>query len=295
MRTVGEAFAAHLQGGATTVARAWIVTRQDGQVMGFTDHDRPLSVDGVVCAPETGLDATAVEASTGLSVDNSQAIGALSSAGITELDIETGKFDAAEVALWLVNWTDPDQKLLQFRGTLGEIRRGDGTFEAELRGISEAMNKPVGRVYMRQCDRVLGDAKCGFDVNAPGFVAEADVDFFEGRKAMELKGIGAFEEGWFLNGAAEWLTGANAGASALVRIDRTDGVVRTVELWQETRFAIGIGDRIRLHAGCDKAAETCRKKFDNLLNFRGFPQMPGEDWSVAYPVSGSDQDGGSLE
>ena len=88
---------------------------------------------------------------------------------------------------------------------------------------------------------------------------------------------------------------SNAGRDGLVRIDRLDGVVRTVELWEETRFPIEVGDRLRIHAGCDKAAETCRVKFDNLLNFRGFPFMPGEDWSVAYPVSGSVMDGGKRE
>ena len=112
---------------------------------------------------------------------------------------------------------------------------------------------------------------------------------------VRLKGIGDFEEGWFLNGVCTWVTGANAGIDGLVRIDRLDGPDRVVELWQETRFSIALGDRLKLYAGCDKTSETCRLKFDNLLNFRGFPQMPGEDWSVAYPVSGKDMDGGSLE
>ena len=293
MRQVQTELQAHLDSGATTLCRAWILRRADGVVFGFSDHDKALSVDGVVCEAASGMDASALESSTGLAVDNAQAVGALSSVGITDLDVETGRFDGAEVWHWLVNWQDTAQKTLLFRGTLGEIRRGAGAFEAELRGLSEALNRPVGRAYLRQCDRVLGDGKCGFDINAAGFVTDAVVDFVSGRRVIELKDISGFADQWFLHGKLLWLTGANAGAEALIRVDDLRGNTRVVELWEETRFAIENGDTLRLHAGCDKSMETCKGKFGNFANFRGFPHMPGEDWSVSYPVAGDDLDGGS--
>ncbi|MCP5074609.1 MAG: DUF2163 domain-containing protein [Rhodobacteraceae bacterium] len=295
MRVVDSNLQAHLNGGATTVCRAWIVRRQDSVEYGFTDHDLDLTVDGVVCEAASGMDANTLESSTGLSVDNSQAIGALSSVGVVDADIEAGKFDSAEVWHYLVNWQDPSQCILQFRGTLGEIKRGAGMFEAELRGLSEALNKPVGRVYLRQCDRNLGDAKCGFDLFAPGFFAEDSVVQFSGRRVVEMENLSGFEDGWFLDGKVTWLTGQNAGAEGLVRADETRSGTRAIELWEETRLPITVGDTLRLHAGCDKQVETCKAKFANLTNFRGFPHMPGEDWSVSYPVSGSDMDGGSKE
>ena len=293
MRQVQTELQAHLDGGATTLCRAWILRRADGVVFGFSDHDKALTVDGVVCEAASGMDASALESSTGLAVDNAQAVGALSSVGITDLDVETGRFDGAEVWHWLVNWQDTAQKTLLFRGTLGEIRRGAGAFEAELRGLSEALNRPVGRAYLRQCDRVLGDGKCGFDINAAGFVTDAVVDFVSGRRVIELKDISGFADQWFLHGKLVWLTGANAGAEALIRVDDLRGNTRVVELWEETRFAIENGDTLRLHAGCDKSMAACKEKFGNFANFRGFPHMPGEDWSVSYPVAGGDLDGGS--
>jgi len=39
---------AHLDTGATTLARAWAVTRADCVVLGFTDHDRYLEFEGIV-------------------------------------------------------------------------------------------------------------------------------------------------------------------------------------------------------------------------------------------------------
>ena len=295
MRKINEDLQAHLQTGATTMCRAWIITRTDGVTFGFTDHDKALTVEGVSCEAASSMDATAVESTTGLSVDNSQAVGALSSVGITDLDIETGKYDGAEVRHFLVNWRDPSQTILQFRGSLGEIRRGSGAFEAELRGLSEALNKPVGRAYLRQCDRVLGDAKCKVDIFADGFVAEDAVDTSIGRRVVELKLLGEFPEDWFLHGKATWVTGANAGSDGLIKMDQKRGVVHIIELWEETKFPIENGDILRVHAGCDKQQGTCKTKFGNFLNFRGFPHMPGEDWSVSYPVSGTDMDGGSRE
>lgn len=293
MRDVDAALKAHLETGATTLARAWIVRRNDGAILGFTDHDKALTVDGVLCEPDSGMDASSIERSTGLSVDNAQAIGALSSAGIRDVDIEQGKFDGAEISHWTVNWQDPSQALLQFRGTLGEIRRGSGAFEAELRGLAEPLNAPVGRIYTRRCDRIVGDSKCGVDLTAPAMNAVATVDAFEGRKVVEFFGLGSFSDGWFTQGMLTWQTGQNAGSSGIVRLDSKRGNDHVVELWEETRLPIAAGDQVKLTAGCDKTSDTCRDKFSNLLNFRGFPHLPGEDWSVAYPVSGTKMDGGS--
>lgn len=56
----------HLATGATTLARCFAVTRKDGAVMGFTDHDRDLSFEGIVFRADSGLTAKAIQQSTGL-------------------------------------------------------------------------------------------------------------------------------------------------------------------------------------------------------------------------------------
>ena len=82
MGVSGE-FLTHMQSGVTTVCRAWAITRRDGVTFGFTDHDLPLAFDGLSFKAETGLSAMALQQSTGLSVDNSEALGALSDAAVT--------------------------------------------------------------------------------------------------------------------------------------------------------------------------------------------------------------------
>ena len=51
----------------------------------------------------------------------------------------------------------------------------------------------------------------------------------------------------------------------------------SIELWQAMSEAVAVGDAFTVTAGCDKQFSTCKAKFDNALNFRGFPYMPGND------------------
>jgi uncharacterized phage protein (TIGR02218 family) len=283
----------HLATGCTTVARCWAVTRRDGVTLGFTDHDRPLAWDDLTFRPESGLTAKSLVQATGLSVDNSEAMGVLSSDAISEADIEAGRYDGAEVRLWHVNWTDPAQRSLRFRGTLGEIRRGDGAFQAELRGLSEALNRPLGRLYQRTCGASLGDAQCCVATVGPGLSADLSAGETQGG-TFRLPGLTEFAPGWFEHGRLTVLTGEGEGLTGIVRSDRRQGNLRVIELWQPIRATVAPADTIRLEPGCDRTARTCRDRFANIANFRGFPFIPGEDWLMAIPTRSGANDGGSL-
>ncbi len=287
-----EALDLHLKSGTTGVSRCWRVARADGETYGFTDHDRDLTFDGTTFRAGTGLSAAALSQTTGLSVDNTEAVGALSDAAITEGDIFAGRFDGAEVEAWLVQWADPENRVLQFRGAMGEITRTNGAFSVELRGLAERLNVPTGRVFQRGCQAVLGDAACGFDMTAPGYVAEAPVTTSDGR-AFTLDSLTNYEPRWFDRGQLRVLSGAAAGLSGAIKLDRIEDGTRKVELWDALRDIIVPGDLVRLTAGCNKRMETCRAKFANLLNFQGFPDIPGEDWQVAHPTRLSARSGGS--
>lgn len=291
---LGEAFQTHLAGGVTTVARAWAVVREDGKTLGFTDHDLPLTFEGIMFEAASGLTAQAVQQSTGLAVDNSEALGALSHPAITEGDLDAGRYDGAEVQVWLVNWADVAQRAVIFRGSIGEVERADGAFRAELRGLTEALNQPQGRVYQGPCAAVLGDAACKVDLGAAAYSVEAEVISVGEGRTFDLGPLEGYAEGWFERGVLRVLSGQGAGLSGLIRSDRKIDGARQLQLWERIRAGIGPGDRVRVSAGCDKRAVTCRAKFSNFNNFRGFPHIPGEDWLMAYPTRDGANDGGSL-
>lgn len=295
MRTIDPTLQERLDGGATTLCRCWLVTRKDGQRLGFTDHDGDVAFDGVTFRASSGLDASALQSATGLSVDNAQAVGALCDAAVREEDVRAGLYDRAEILHWLVDWRDTELRVLQFRGTFGEIRRTDGAFEVELRGLAEALNAPVGRTILRSCDRALGDVRCRFDVNAAGFSGEGVLGEGSAGASLVAAGLQGFADGWFRHGVLTWIDGANTGLRSTVKADRlAPSGTRHLQLWQAPGAPIVPGDRFHVVAGCDKRAATCRAKFSNFLNFRGFPHLPGDDWVTAYPKDGSIHDGGSL-
>jgi len=283
----------HLALGVTTVCRAWLVRRRDGVAYGFADHDGDLSWDGQVFKASSGMTARVLQQTTGLSVDNSEALGALSDASVTEGDLLAGRFDGAEVRSWLVNWADVAQRVEQFRGSFGEITRVAGQFRAELRGQTEALNKPKGRVYHRGCSAILGDAACGFDLERPEFSSVAEVEQTAG-VVLRFAGLTSYAPGWFQRGRLVVQSGAATGLVGVIKADKQDGSQRVIELWAGLGVGLAVGDVVRLEAGCDKTAATCQVKFDNFLNFRGFPHIPGDDWLASYPTSSQAMDGGSL-
>lgn len=291
---LGEGFIDHVQSGLTTLARCWLLRRKDGWARGFTDHDEDVVFGGVTFRADTGLTAHAIMQTTGLAIDNTEALGALSDASVTEADIRAGRFDGAEIEAWLVNWANPDERLLQFRGALGEITRSGGAFRAELLGLTETLNRPQGRVYQSACSAVLGDARCRFDLDQPGFSAELDVVAVEDDVRFTLDGATGQPERWFEKGCFKVLDGPGAGLVGVIKNERVGPGGRVVELWQAIRASVRVGDRVRIEAGCDKRHQTCRDRFDNIVNFRGFPHIPGEDRLLSVPVQGTtvDETGG---
>ena len=89
------------------------------------------------------------------------------------------------------------------------------------------------------------------------------------------------------------LDGAAAGLTGVIKRDVETSGIRNITLWHPIRAAIAAGDQVRIEAGCDKRAITCRLKFQNFLNYQGFPDIPGDDWSISDPSRAGNLDGGS--
>jgi uncharacterized phage protein (TIGR02218 family) len=284
---------AHLKTGATTTCRAWAVTRRDGLVYGFTDHDRDLSFDGISFKANSGLTAGALQQTTGLAVDNTEVIGSLRDDAISETDLLSGRFDGADVVTWLVNWRNTDQRSIRFRGRFGEIRLSGGSFRVELRGLTDQLNQARGRVYQAACPAVLGDQECQVDLSLPSLSVETVIKRIGRSGEYFLPSQPGFDDRWFDFGRVRIQTGAAEGMIAVVRRDAEKDGFRRIELMADFDLLPEVGDAILLYAGCDKQANTCRVKFNNFMNFRGFPHVPSSDWMASYPVSTQVNDGSS--
>lgn len=147
----------------TTTCLCWRLTRGDGLIVGLTDHDAPVSFEGVTYMPGAALSSGSFSASKDLRPSRADASGALSSDAITEEDLGAGRWDGARVDVFRADWKTPAAHLLIWSGYLSEITHGKSGFTVELVSLKADLERPVGRVFSRQCDAVLGDARCGAD------------------------------------------------------------------------------------------------------------------------------------
>ncbi|MCP8937778.1 DUF2163 domain-containing protein [Alsobacter sp. SYSU M60028] len=293
MRDLPEGLAAALAGGATTLARCWRLARRDGLTLGFTDHDRDIAFGGLVHAAGTGLEAADLQSELGFAVGGGEVSGALSAPGLAEADLAAGRWDDAAVELWLVDWENPDNRLLLEVGSLGEVRRAGAAFTAELRGLAHRLDETRGRLFQAGCDAELGDARCGVALAAwrgRGVVARTD-----GAAWIVASGLDAFASGVLAGGLVTFAGGANAGVAVEVKAHGREPDGATLALWEAMAAPIAPGDVFDVTAGCDKSFATCRARFGNGVNFRGFPHIPGNDFVVRVARDGEPGlDGGSL-
>lgn len=286
MKTLPEGLIAHLESGTTTLCWCWRLTRRDGLVQGFTDHDRDLVFDGTAFEAAAGFEPSEARAGLGLAVDNLEISGALSSAYLDDADLAAGFYDDATVEIFRVNWADLAQRVLMRSGTLGEVKRAGAAFSAEVRGLSHYLQQPKGRLFQYSCDADLGDARCGVALVGPVYAGAGTVTAVVSERAFTAAGVDSYDTDWFTRGLLTFSSGAATGQKVEVRRHTRTGSSVTFDLWQPVRAPLTSGMTFTVTAGCDKAHATCRAKFANIVNFRGFPNMPGNDFLTAVARPG---------
>jgi uncharacterized phage protein (TIGR02218 family) len=286
MRTIPTALQTKLDSGITTLCRCWRVARRDGQVLGFTDHDEDVILDGLTCRAGTGFAGAEATSKFGLAVAGSEILGALDDEALSEAELVAGRYDAASIEIHLVDWSEPALHVLLASCVLGEVRREGAAFTAELRSLADRLNEESGRRYTARCSADLGDARCTVDLDDPAFRGDGAILGLRGTSSFVASGLDDFDEGWFTTGRLEWTGGANAGLAVEVKRHRLDDGDVAIELWQAMPEPLAEGDAFIVTAGCDKRFDTCGAKFDNIVNFRGFPHIPGNDFVASYAVAG---------
>jgi uncharacterized phage protein (TIGR02218 family) len=290
MRDVSPSLRAKLDAAVSTFCNCWRLVRKDGMVLGFTDHDRDLEFGGVLYRAASGLTASEAESSLGLAVGGGEVSGALRSDGIVEPDLADGLYDGAAVEIWLVDWGDVEDRLLLDAASIGEVRRSEFAFVAELRSLAHLLDQPRGLSFQRCCSADLGDARCRVDLESESFRASGAIVGLSDRGLVVGLAVD-FADDFFTGGRARFA----GGAAITIKSHQAAEGVAMLSLWTQPSGAIAIGDSVELVAGCDKSAATCEAKFGNIVNFRGFPHMPGNDLVIAYPSAlAPTMDGGSL-
>lgn len=276
MKQISPALAAHLSGECTTLATCWKLTRRDNTILGYTDHDRDIIFESVTYKAETGFTPSAIESNAALNVDNLDVEGMLSDGAITESDILAGKYDFAAIEIFQLNYRDPTQGALKLRrGWLGEISLQKHQFVAEIRGLTQKLSQTIGEFFSPSCRATLGDTRCKVNLATHTVTGSVTTPLskqtFKDSARTEASGIFNF-------GLLTFTGGANNGLSMEVKeyskLSAGDGQITLV---LPMPFTVSAGDSYQMSKGCDKTVETCVARFNNILNFRGEPSVPGLD------------------
>lgn len=295
MKNISDALQEHLDSGATTMCYCWRITRNDGEVQGFTEHDKDLTFDGTTFEASSGFTATQVEQTLGLAVDNLDVDGALSSDTINEDDLAAGMYDGAGVELFWVNWADVSERVLVSKGSIGEVKRMQTAFTAELRSQSDKMGQRTGRTYQRYCDADLGDSRCKINLESSTYKGTGTVTAVIDARNIVVSGLGSYAADWFTLGKITFTSGVNDDITYEVKTHSVSGSNVNIELWHRPAFNMEVTDTFVIRAGCKKDKATCVSKFNNVINFQGFPFIPGNDVLMTYPIQGApNQDGKSI-
>ena len=282
MKTVPAALQTHLDSGQTTLAHCMKITRKDGTIYGFTDHDRSLVVDGVTYMPSIGAELSAIETAAGLNVDVLDMRGFLSALGVHEGDIAAGRWDFADVRVFLVNWASPADGVITLRrGWMGEVSVTQ-EFRAELRGVAQKLQQTIIELTTEVCKADLFDARCKV-VETEGvwkFSGVALSTVVQAQRQFTAAALGQAAD-FFTNGKVLFTSGACAGLEMEVKTHAGGGNILLVEAMP---YTFAIADTFTIWAGCRKRyAEDCGTKFSNKINFRGFPHLPGLDMVLKGP------------
>lgn len=294
MRTIPANIQSALDSGAAKHCYCWRVELTNGTVMGFTNHDRIISFDGVEYEPESGFTPSEVQTSLGLAVQTQEVEGALISDKVTEDDLRAGLWDNASVEVFLVDWETIVDRYRIHVTTTGQIRNGQQGFVAEMRGITHELTQAGGRFYNHGCGAKLGDAKCGIDLEDDRYRMVGEVASTDGALYIyptDLRTVsGNSAEGLFAQGKLVFTSGDNVGLEFGILQHTGEGDDAFFVLDNPTYFDIEAGDNFTATIGCNKLPEYCFRFFGNMLNYRGFNLIPGND-RISRPADPEDEYG----
>ncbi len=169
MKNVSTNLKTHLAGEVTTLCACWLVTRLDGVVLGFTDHDVDIVFNGVTYSAESGFLRTAISNTATAAPGELEVQGFLDSVTLTEHDLRAGLYNYATVELFMLNWSSLADGPLNLRyGNFGEVTiTSTGSFKIELRGLMQRLEQQFLETYGPICRADLGDARCKIQLAAP--------------------------------------------------------------------------------------------------------------------------------
>jgi uncharacterized phage protein (TIGR02218 family) len=273
VRSFGGSLASHIASRSHRLAWGMRVERSDGDITGWTSHDRAKTVtidgDALILEPTNAIDISSIVREIGLGVPTLEATVLELDATMTRADLLDGVWDGARFYIFQYNWASPSDGLIEWlSGRFGGVTPRLGSFVIELRGLTQAAHNDQTRIMQADCDYRFGDSRCTVDLGPHTYTGE--VDAVTNQRVFTIDVANPDDD--FTEGEIEWLTGLNTGKRRKV-MTHASGVITLAEAAVRT---IQVGDTFTIIRGCRKRREDCIA-FANVLNFPGADLKPTRD------------------
>lgn len=262
------------------------VTTADSTVYAYTDGNLDLTIDSVVYKAEA-LSTKVKTFSTANAEVSNEVIESTWFADIQEADILEGKLDFATVEAGIASWKNPSEGILVFfSGKISDVKWTDDGWRVDIQNYLNQLKKLIGTIATPHCWHQLYDSLApgkpgACQVNSASYTFTGTVDVvLTDRWKFKISGDAATQaDKYFTNGVLTFTSGANNGVSKEVKIHEVNAdpnIGKSIEFFLPTFFTIEVGDTFSVKAGCDKSLDTCKNKFNNVVNFGGFPHIQPE-------------------
>ncbi len=252
----------------TTFAICWKLKLKNNLELGFTDFARDLEIENLIYKARSGFRSSSIDNHSAISQDNFEVGGFLDSEDIKKKDILEGLYDNAYLEVFVIDYQNiNNDKVILKTGYLGDIKMLDNQFVSEVRGVSYKLSNMIGQLYSPTCRAEFCDSKC--KLKRPKFIECNIISIEDG---IKLKLDQEINNPLYNYGFIEIIGRNNHIVSIGIRSCDKEIIYLTTAL-RNQNFPM----KCKIYLGCDKTFATCCDVFNNAINFRGEPHMPGID------------------
>jgi uncharacterized phage protein (TIGR02218 family) len=272
MKNIGDDLKKSLADSSPSMARCFRIKLKDNSIIAFTEHRSELKIGNVLYKPGCSFEENSgLRAFSDMTSNSYGVVSIFDGVNIKKDEVFLGKFDGAEVNVFMVNYDHPEYGSISIiSGFVDSLEISGEKIYFSVAGIMSVLEKTIGDVYSPLCRAKFCDKKCSLaaqDYTFYGAIASvaSEIEFHSEDSPIKDKAIDYFKYGYIT-----FVDGKNAGSSVEIKQSSLGDIVLNISPVN----VMEIGNQFRLVAGCDKKFSSCGGKFGNAINFRGEPNLP---------------------
>lgn len=264
------------------MADLYTITLGNGTVIRWSGHSKAITGNGNTWLLGPTIQRSKIRWTIGVSVDDltvmmNDAIGTTINGLGFQAFVRGGGFLGATLqvdkAYWTAGDTGPRGALFCFSGTVAEVSGGRNEVTLTVNSPLQLLNTQLPReIWQAGCLNTVYDSACTLSTASFSATATASAASDATRTTFITNLVQA--GGYFSQGYAVGLTGANAGIQRAVKTHINAFGVAQLVVANAWPFLVASGDTFTVVAGCDGTQGTCTSKFNNVIHFRGQPYIP---------------------